>query len=140
MTYMTLFDDVGARVTSVPVDCTLDDEHRAALEKDGYIEIDEEEWSYYTGNKGTGANGTGYVRDMTTGKPVDAPAVVVTDEEKKDRALSKLDTQYAADKQELSAQYLDATMSGDTNTMTAIKDELAALNAKYDADYAELSK
>ena len=31
-------------------------------------------------------------------------------------------------------------MAGDTDTMTAIKDELAALNAKYDADYAELSK
>ena len=98
MTYMTLFDDAGARVTSVPVDRTLDDEHKAALEKDGYIEIDEEEWSYYTGNKGTGANGTGYVRDMTTGKPVDAPAVVVTDEEKKARAHSKLGTQYAAAK------------------------------------------
>lgn len=59
---------------------------------------------------------------------------------KKARALSELDTQYAADKSELSAQYLDAAMSGDTDTMAAIKDELAALNEKYDADYAELSK
>lgn len=59
---------------------------------------------------------------------------------KKARALSELDTQYAADKQELSSQYLDAAMSGDTDTMTAIKDELAALNAKYDADYAALNE
>lgn len=140
MTYMTLFDSTGGRVTSVPVDCTLDDEHKAALKKDGYIEIDEEEWSYYTGNRGNGANGTGYVRDMTSGKPVDAPAVVVSDDEKKAAALSELDTQYAADKQELSAQYLDAAMSGDTDTMDAIKDELAALNAKYDADYKTLSE
>lgn len=58
----------------------------------------------------------------------------------KARALKELDTQYAADKAELSAQYLDAAMSGDTDTMDAIKQELAALNAKYDADYAELSK
>lgn len=58
----------------------------------------------------------------------------------KARALSELDTQYAADKQELSAQYLDAAMSGDTDTMDAIKQELAALNEKYDADYAELNK
>lgn len=56
------------------------------------------------------------------------------------RALSELDTQYAADKQELSAQYLDAAMSGDTDTMTAIKTELAALNEKYDADYKTLSE
>ena len=33
-----------------------------------------------------------------------------------------------------------AAMSGDTDTMTAIKDELAALNEKYDADYAALDK
>ena len=58
----------------------------------------------------------------------------------KARALSELDTQYAADKQELSAQYLDAAMSGDNDTMDAIKQELAALNEKYDADYAELNK
>ncbi|WP_288763899.1 hypothetical protein [uncultured Mitsuokella sp.] len=55
-------------------------------------------------------------------------------------ALSELDTQYAADKAELSSQYLDAAMSGDTDTMDAIKQELAALNEKYDADYAELNK
>lgn len=56
------------------------------------------------------------------------------------RALADLDTQYQADKNELSTQYLDAAMAGDTDTMTAIKDELAALNAKYDADYKTLSE
>lgn len=57
----------------------------------------------------------------------------------KAHALSELDTQYAADKAELSAQYLDAAMSEDNDTMTAIKDELKALNEKYDADYKTLS-
>lgn len=63
-----------------------------------------------------------------------------TADEKKAAALAELDARYTADKDELSAQYLDAAMAGDTDTMTAIKDELAALNAKYDADYAELNK
>lgn len=63
-----------------------------------------------------------------------------TAEEKKARALADLDTQYQADKSELSTQYLDAAMAGDTDTMDAIKDELAALNAKYDADYAALNE
>ena len=63
-----------------------------------------------------------------------------TDAEKKAAVLADLDTRYKADKSELSTQYLDAAMSGDTDTMDAIKDELAALNAKYDADYAELNK
>lgn len=58
----------------------------------------------------------------------------------KARALKELDSQYEANKSELSSQYLDATMAGDTGTMTAIKDELAALNAKYDADYAALNE
>lgn len=58
----------------------------------------------------------------------------------KARALAELDTQYQADKNELSTQYLYAAMAGDTDTMDAIKSELAALNAKYDADYAELNK
>ena len=58
----------------------------------------------------------------------------------KARALAELDNRYKADKSELSTQYLDAAMSGDTDTMTAIKTELAALDAKYDADYAALDK
>lgn len=63
-----------------------------------------------------------------------------TAEKKKARALKELDTQYAADKSELSSQYLDAAMSGDTDTMDAIKSELAALNEKYDADYKTLNE
>lgn len=59
---------------------------------------------------------------------------------KKAAALAELDARYTADKDELSSQYLDAAMSGDTDTMDAIKSELAALNEKYDADYAELNK
>lgn len=60
-------------------------------------------------------------------------------EREKARALNELDTKYAADKSELSSQYLDAAMAGDTDTMTAIKSELAALNKKYDTDYASIN-
>ena len=139
MNYMSLFDADGTRVTSVPCDDDLTDEKKAALEAEGYVEIDEDEWNYYAGNRGNGANGTGYVRDMTSGKPVDAPAVVVSDNEKKARALKELDAKYTADKAELGSQYLDVAMSGDTDTMTAIKDELKALNEKYDTDYATIN-
>lgn len=75
----------------------------------------------------------------TTAAPK-VPEKEPTAEEKKAAALKELDTQYAADKAELSAQYLDAAMSGDTDTMNAIKQELAALNEKYDADYKTLSE
>jgi hypothetical protein len=142
MKFMSLFDAfTGARITSVPCDEDLTDKKKVALEADGYVEISEEEWNYYIGNMGAGANGTGYIRDKITGKPIDAPpAPEPTDAEKKAAVLTDLDARYKADKSELSAQYLDAAMSGDTDTMTAIKDELAALNAKYDADYAALNE
>lgn len=64
----------------------------------------------------------------------------LTDDEKKARALAELDTQYQVDKNELSTQYINAAMSGDSDTMNAIKTEVAALNAKYDSDYALLNK
>lgn len=75
----------------------------------------------------------------TTSAP-EVPEKEPTADEKKAAALAELDSRYTSDKQELSAQYLDAAMSEDADTMDAIKAELAALNAKYDADYAELSK
>lgn len=75
----------------------------------------------------------------TTSAP-EVPEKEPTADEKKAAALAELDSRYTSDKQELSAQYLDAAMSEDADTMDAIKDELAALNEKYDADYAALDK
>lgn len=138
--YLCKFDASGKRTATV-----LDGVHYATTAEkqkyldDGYIETSDEDYAYYVGNRGTGANGTCYVRGAD-GKPIDAPAVVVSDDEKKAAALAELDSRYTSDKQELSTQYLDAAMSGDTDTMTAIKAELAALNEKYDADYAALSE
>lgn len=37
------------------------------------VEISNDEWAYYIGNRGAGDNGTGYIRDIKTGKPVSAP-------------------------------------------------------------------
>ena len=139
MNYLSKFDSNGKRITSYPLDDMLTDDKRTELIADGYVEISEEDWNYYVGNHGSGKNGTGYIRGKD-GKPTDAPTIVVTDDEKKSRALEELDSQYKADKSELSTQYLDAAMVEDTDTMDAIKSELAALNAKYDANYAALNK
>ena len=46
---------------------------KSAEETAGCVEISDEEWAYYIGNRGAGDNGTGYVRDTKTGKPVSAP-------------------------------------------------------------------
>lgn len=39
----------------------------------GYILISDEDYQHYIGNRGAGDNGTGYIRDPKTGKPVSAP-------------------------------------------------------------------
>lgn len=102
----------------------------ARMKADGYIEIPKEEWEYYIGLRGSGDNGTGYIRDPKTGKPVSAPAYVPTIAEK----VVALDNQYAADKKVLANYYLDAALAGDTDTQNALRDEMTALNEQYDAD------
>ena len=59
-------------------------------------------------------------------------------EQAKAKALDELDKKYKSDKEVLAEQYLDAAMSDDKNTMATIKQELTALNEKYDSDYASI--
>ena len=131
-TYLCKFDSDGRR-TEALLSCEFTDEEKAEKLKQGYIEIDEDEWSFYVGNKGQGKNGTGYIRGKD-GKPVDAPAYVPTKEER----LSQLDTQYEADKAELSKYYVEAVLSGNTDAQTDIKTELDALTSDYDKKRAEI--
>lgn len=133
-TYLSKFDSAGHR-TETLLSCEFTEEEKAEKLKQGYIEIDKEEWSYYVGNKGQGANGTGYIRGAD-GKPTDAPAYVPTKEEK----LSQLDAQYDADKDVLAKYYLDAVLSGNTNLQDELKAELDALNTQYEAARKEIEE
>ena len=67
MTYLAKFDDSGA-CRAIYLAGT-----KSAEETAGCVEISDEEWAYYIGNRGQGDNGTGYIRDPKTGKPVSAP-------------------------------------------------------------------
>lgn len=131
-TYLCKFDTDGRR-TETLLTCEFTEEEKAQKIADGYIEISEEDWNYYVGNKGQGKNGTGYVRGKD-GKPTDAPAYVPTKEEK----LAALDAQYVADKAELSKYYVEAALSGNTNAQTDIKTELDALTSDYDKKRVEI--
>ena len=128
--YLSKFNAAGHRTVSVPVDITLSDARKTELLADGYIEISKEEWEYYIGVRGNGDNGTGYIRDPKTGKPVSAPAYVPTMAEK----VAALDNQYETDKKTLASYYLDAALAGDTDVQDALRAEMAALNEQYDAD------
>lgn len=126
-TYLCKFDADGRR-TETLLTCEFTDEEKEQKIADGYIEISEEEWAFYVGNKGNGANGTGFIRGAD-GKPTDAPAYVPTKEEK----LAQLDAQYDADKAELSKYYVDAALTGDADAQAELKNALSELNAQYDA-------
>lgn len=74
MEYLAKFDDAGHRKSTVihGVHYTTDTERKKYI-GDGYIPISDEDYQTYIGNRGTGDNGTGYIRDAKTGKPVSAP-------------------------------------------------------------------
>lgn len=82
MEMLSKFDKNGCRQATV-----LDGVHyRNETERQdyiaqGYIVTAEEDFAYYVGWRGTGDNGTGYIRDTKTGKPVSAPPAPPVEEE-----------------------------------------------------------
>ena len=80
--YLMKFDEEGKKIAAVPQALADDWGGEEKLKNEGYIETSDEDWNYYTGNMGDGDNGTGYIRDSATGKPISAPARVITLEER----------------------------------------------------------
>ena len=71
---LSKFDTTGRREATVVVDVHYStNEERQVYINDGYIPVSEEDYQHYIGNRGAGDNGTGYIRDPKTGKPVSAP-------------------------------------------------------------------
>lgn len=74
MEYLAKFDATGRRETTIVKGVHYaTDEERQKYINDGYIPISDEDYQHYIGNRGAGDNGTGYIRDQKTGKPVSAP-------------------------------------------------------------------
>ena len=136
MTYLCKFDDAGKRIATVVegVHYTTTKQKKAYI-KEGYIETSTEDYAYYVGNKGTGKNGTGYVRGAD-GKPTDAPAHTPGTEEKKQAIIA----QYESDKSELQSQLMDAIMYADAELQADIQAEMAEVDAKFDADIKALEE
>lgn len=133
LTYLCKFDENGRRgETRLGVEYS--DEQKQEMFTQGFVEISEEDWNYYVGNKGMGDNGTGYVRDAKTGKPVSASAHIPTKAEK----LAQLESQYNNDKAELKGYMVDAIIADDTDTVTELKQEMADLEADYEANRKEI--
>ena len=97
---------------------TSDEERQKYLE-DAYIPISDEDYQHYIGNRGAGDNGTGYIRDPKTGKPVSAPAYTPTQKER----ANQIAASYAARVQELNNEIVAAMADGDEDLITELKAE-----------------
>ena len=74
MEMLAKFDKNGCRETTVLEGVHYrSEESRKNYTEQGYLPISEEDFAHYVGWRGTGDNGTGYIRDPETGKPVSAP-------------------------------------------------------------------
>ena len=79
--HVAKFDENGIAVSFYAIDNFMSEEQYQNLLKNGAVVISEDDWQHYIGNYGEGENGTGYIRDPETGKPVSAPPYVPTAEE-----------------------------------------------------------
>lgn len=133
MKYVCKFDKQGYRHETY-LSCEYTEEQKAEMIAKGFVEIDEDEWNYYVGNKGMGDNGTGYIRDPKTGKPISAPAHVPTKED----LLTQLENEYKQEKAKLEGYFSTALLMDDTETQDELKAELSELETWYAEEKAEI--
>lgn len=120
--YFSRFDSNGRILASVPIGTTLEKTKRSAYETEGYCEIPAEDWHYYIGNHGQGDNGTGYIRDPKTGKPVSAPPAPPVEVEPQEPPV---DEERLAAFEAMAAQ--EARLVAQGERIAALEAELSAL-------------
>ena len=113
--YLAKFDITGRRETTLVkgVHYNTDNERQVYI-NDGYIPISDEDYQHYIGNRGAGDNGTGYIRDPKTGKPVSAPPAPPVE----------------AEPQEMDVQPIPETELAVMEGMIDMQTRLAAIEAK----------
>ena len=120
---LSKFDAHGVRIATVlsGVHYTSDEERQKYI-NDGYIPISDEDYQHYIGNRGTGDNGTGYIRDPKTGKPVSAPPAPAVEEAPQEPPV---DEERLAAFEAMAAQ--EARLVAQGERLTALEAELSAL-------------
>ena len=120
---LSKFDTQGVRVATVLSGVHyMDDDERQAYLDDGYIPITDEDFQHYIGNRGMGDNGTGYVRDPKTGKPVSAPPAPPVEAELQEPPV---DEERLAAFEAMAAQEARLVVQGER--LTVLEAELSAL-------------
>lgn len=123
MEMLAKFDKNGFRQTTVLEGVHYrSEESRKNYMEQGYLPISEEDFAHYVGWRGAGDNGTGYIRDPKTGKPVSAPPAPPVEEEPQEPPV---DAERLAVYEAMAAQ--EARLVAQAERITALE---AALKAK----------
>lgn len=133
--YLIKFDEEGKKISAVPLILADDWGGVEKLKNEGYIEVSDEDWNYYTGNCGDGDNDTGYIRDSITGKPISAPARVITLEER----ANALKAEYESNVKAIDEAIQIAKNNNDTEYVTELQSERQTILNEYATKLEELN-
>ena len=132
--YLAKFDKDGTRQeTYIAAEYT--EEQKSQMYAEGFVDLSEEDWNYYVGNMGTGDNGTGYIKDAVTGKPVSAPPAP---KPSKAQRISQLEQDYSKARFELGAYYTEAVLDGNVEVQKDLQTELSELKEQFESDVAAI--
>ena len=133
--YLAKFDENGKR-TKTLLAGEYTDEQKQEMYADGFVDLSEEDWNYYVGNMSMGVNGTGYIRDSETGKPVDAPPPAPPTKEQR---IVELDSDYKSNVSDLQNYMALAMLRNDTDLIAELQDEFLELQIAYNEAIKELN-
>ncbi|WP_329756718.1 hypothetical protein [Allisonella histaminiformans] len=135
--YISAFDKNGKRLASNILNNVSDDKEIRAnsesLKKIDGVEVIEvstaEDYIAYLNGK---------IRDTTTGKPVDPPEPVVSDEEKRASQANTIAQKYSGQITELKDAMVTAQLSGDTELAKSLTNEYKETMNAYSKELEEL--
>ena len=110
-------------------------EVKAEMLANGCFEISDTEHDYYVGDMGAGDNGTGYVRDMTTGKPVSAPPAP---KPSKAQRIAQLEKDFESARFSIGTYYMEAVLDGNVEVQKDLQTELSELKEQFESDVAAI--
>ena len=110
-------------------------EVKAEMLANGCFEISDTERDYYVGNMGAGDNGTGYIRDAVTGKPVSAPPAP---KPSKAQRIAQLEKDFESARFTIGTYYMEAVLDGNVEVQKDLQVELAELKEQFESDVAAI--
>ena len=132
--YLAKFDENGYR-TATYIAAEYTEEQKSQMYADGFVDLSEDDWNYYVGNMGAGGNGTGYIRDAETGKPVSAPPAP---KPSKAQRISQLEQDYSKARFTIGTYYMEAVLDGNVDVQKDLQTELSELKEQFESDVAAI--